>query len=154
MVDVFVNCWYISSLDNHPDDMKWSLSDGYLMVYKSLLLLGSNIRTDTLSKRISFLSVMIGGMLLYWLWEAQLISYFSFPSKQLPFNNLEEFLTKSDKKVFCNNTMIYLYLIILLHNSFHQIKYISANHSERIHASRYFSILKRSYSSKSLERKN
>ena len=88
---------------NHPDDMKWGLADGYLMVYKSLLMLGSNIRLDTLSKRISYLSILVGGMLLYWLWEAQLISYFSFPSKRLPFNNLEEFLTKSDKKVTLNH---------------------------------------------------
>ena len=80
--------------------MKWNLTDGYVVIYKSLLMLGSTIRTDTMSKRISYLSVLVCAMLLYWLWEAQLISYFSFPSKRLPFNNLEEFLTKSDKKVF------------------------------------------------------
>ena len=79
--------------------MKWNLTNGYVVVYKAVLLLGANIRTDTLSKRISYLSVLACGMLLYWLWEAQLISYFSFPSKGLPFNNLEEFLAKSDKKV-------------------------------------------------------
>ena len=99
MIHLFLIIYYVVLLDNHPDDMKWNLSDGYVMVYKSLLLLGSNIRTDTISKRISYLSVMVGGMLLYWLWEAQLISYFSFPSRRLPFNNLEEFLANSDKKV-------------------------------------------------------
>ena len=100
MIHLFLIIYYVVLLDNHPDDMKWNLSDGYVMVYKSLLLLGSNIRTDTISKRISYLSVMVGGMLLYWLWEAQLISYFSFPSRRLPFNNLEEFLANTDKKVF------------------------------------------------------
>ena len=84
---------------NHPNDMKWGLIEGYVLVYKCLLMLGSNIRTDTLSKRIGYLSVLIAGVLLYWLWEAQLISYFSFPSKTLPFHNLEQFLTNTDKKV-------------------------------------------------------
>ena len=88
--------------DNNPNDMKWNLADGFVIVYTSLLLLGSDIRTDTLSKRISYLSVLVCGMLFFWLWEADLISYFSFPSKRLPFNNLEEFLTYSDTKVSQN----------------------------------------------------
>ena len=79
--------------------MKWNFTDGYVVVYKCVLVLGSNIRTDTFSKRICYLSVLLCGMLLYWLWEAELISYFAFPSKRLPFNNLEEFLANSDKKV-------------------------------------------------------
>ena len=82
--------------------MKWNLADGFVIVYTSLLLLGADIRTDTLSKRISYLSVLVCGMLFFWLWEADLISYFSFPSKRLPFNNLEEFLTYSDTKVSQN----------------------------------------------------
>lgn len=84
---------------NHPDDMKWGLMDGYALVYKCVLMLGSNIRTDTISKKIGYLSVLIAGVLLYWLWEAQLISYFSFPMKTLPFHNLEQFLERTDKKV-------------------------------------------------------
>ena len=38
-------------------------------------------------------------MLLFWLWDAQLINYFTVPLQKLPFNNLEEFLAKSNKKV-------------------------------------------------------
>lgn len=59
----------------------------------------NNIKTLTLSKRISYLSIVIGAMLVYWWWEAMLITYFSFPLTTLPFNNLEELITKSDKKV-------------------------------------------------------
>jgi hypothetical protein len=38
-------------------------------------------------------------MVLFWLWRAVLICYFSDPKISIPFNNLEELLTKSDKKV-------------------------------------------------------
>ena len=68
-------------------------------------MLGSNTRADSLHKRISFLTILLAGILLYWLWEAQLISYFSFPVKSLPFNNLEEFLAKSDDKVLPFNNI-------------------------------------------------
>ena len=52
----------------------------------------ANLRLYVVSKRISHYSVVIGGMLLFWLWEAQLINYFTFPLNKLPFNSLEEFL--------------------------------------------------------------
>ena len=57
--------------------------------------------------------MLFAGIILYWLWEAQLISYFSFPSKKLPFNNLAEFLEKSDNKVSFEVTFIF-------HNGIHK----------------------------------
>ena len=84
------------------DTPGWSLVDSFVIVYKSILMLGANVNTDSLNKRISYLTILFAGILLYWLWEAQLISYFSFPSKSLPFNNLAEFLEKSDNKVWNN----------------------------------------------------
>ena len=42
---------------------------------------------------------MVAGMLIYWLWEAMLISYFSLPNIALPFNSMEELVTKSNLKV-------------------------------------------------------
>lgn len=86
-------------LDKTSGSPSWRLSECYVILYKSILMLGSNVRVDSLHKRISFLSMLFAGLLLYWLWEAQLISYFSFPVKSLPFNNMEEFLEKSDDKV-------------------------------------------------------
>ena len=52
----------------------------------------------SLAQEISFLSVMVAGMLIYWLWEAMLISYFSLPNIALPFNSMEELVTKSNLK--------------------------------------------------------
>ena len=85
----------------------WSLSESYEILYKSILMLGTNVRTDSLNKKISFLTILFAGIILYWLWEAQLISYFSFPSKKLPFNNLAEFLEKSDNKVSFEETVTF-----------------------------------------------
>ena len=76
-----------------------TLTDCYVTLHKSLLGLDYYIKTITWAKRISYLSIVIGAMLIYWWWEAMLITYFSFPLITLPFNNIEELLTKSDKKV-------------------------------------------------------
>ena len=81
------------------DPNYWSITDCYSVTYRSFLMLGSSMAVDSHQRKIAYLSIMIMGMISYWLWEAQLISYFSFPSKSLPFNNLEEFLEKSDNKV-------------------------------------------------------
>ena len=76
-----------------------SLFDGYVSLFNSVLLLGLRTQPESLRGMISCFSIMIFGMLFYWLWEAELISYFSVPVKKLPFNNLEEFITKTDKKL-------------------------------------------------------
>ena len=76
-----------------------SLGESYVITYQSFLMLGYNTAANSLSQKISLISIFFGGMILYWLWEAMLISYFAFPSKALPFYSLDEFLTKSDQKV-------------------------------------------------------
>ena len=75
------------------------LSEVCLTIYKSMIRLDANLKLYVVSKRISHYSVVVGGMLLFWLWEAQLINYFTFPLNKLPFNNLDEFLSESNKKV-------------------------------------------------------
>ena len=65
-------------------------------------MLGGNIAPQKISRRITFITVLAGSMLIYYLWEAMLISYFSTPKTVLPFNSLEELLTKSDRKVRYN----------------------------------------------------
>ena len=79
--------------------MPWYFGECYIHLFKSLLRLDANLKVVGLSMKMSHLTVVLAGMMFYWLWEAQLISYFSFPLKTLPFKNLEEFLSKSDKKV-------------------------------------------------------
>ena len=49
--------------------------------------------------QILIVTVAIGAMFIFWIWEAELIAYFVIPVKVFPFNTLEEFLSKTDKKV-------------------------------------------------------
>ena len=60
---------------------------------------GWNKTPKTFRKRLSFLSVVVAGMIIYWLWEAMLISYFSHPHIVLPFNSMEELVTGTKFKV-------------------------------------------------------
>ena len=83
------------------------LSDCFNIVYRSLLLLGCNMAPETTRKRIVFLTALTMGMVLYWLWEAMLISYFSAAKLTLPFNNLEELLIQSDSKVLKRLTILF-----------------------------------------------
>ena len=75
------------------------MSENVNIVYRSLLMLGCDTVPDSFRSRIVFIVVLIMGMVLYWLWEAMLISYFSSANIILEFNNLEELLSKSKTKV-------------------------------------------------------
>ena len=75
------------------------MSENVNIVFRSVLMLGCDTVPDSFRSRIVFIVVLIMGMVLYWLWEAMLISYFSSANIILEFNNLEELLTKSKTKV-------------------------------------------------------
>ena len=51
------------------------------------------------SNRIAFASVIVAGTLIYWHWEAMVISYLAVRTTQLPITTLNELLTKSNYKV-------------------------------------------------------
>ena len=87
-----------------------SLGESYIITYQALLMLGSTSTAKTSSQNIAFLSIFFGGMILYWLWEAMLISYFAFPSKSLPFYDMEGFLSESEQKVSLKT--VFLVLIV------------------------------------------
>ena len=78
----------------------WGISDYYAILIRSVVMMSSNLNTVRNSRRIGYATILLAGMLLYWLWEACLISYFAAPSRNLPFSNLEEFLTNTNKKVY------------------------------------------------------
>ena len=91
--------YFSGRVEYAPMTITCLMAEVYLTLYKSLIRLDANLKLFVVSKRISHYSVVVGGMLLFWLWEAQLINYFTFPLNKLPFQNLEEFLSDSDKKV-------------------------------------------------------
>ena len=94
-----MNLLFVAGNEYEYDD--YSLSDSYGIVYRSLLKMGLSNTPKNLRKRIAFFSVLFGGMVTYYLWEAMLISYFSSPKTSLPFDSLQGFLSHSDKKVIC-----------------------------------------------------
>ena len=89
----------IFSAEYHPTEKPWRLGDCYSLMYRSLLMIGSNEVAGTLRKQIVFFTILITGMYIYLIWEAMLISYFTLPTRLFPFNSWEEFLTKTDNKV-------------------------------------------------------
>ena len=94
----------LNFIDNGNQQIKVAgFGDSFAILFKSMLMLGVNDNIDTIRKRIVYFSIFFGGMMLFWLWEAMLISYFSFPIKSLPFNSLKQFVSKSDKKVITHN---------------------------------------------------
>merc|ERR1719242_2272549 len=94
---------------NEYEHDDYSLSDSYSIVYRSLLKMGLSNTPKNLRKRIAFFSVLFGGMVTYYLWEAMLISYFSSPKTSLPFDSLQGFLSHSDKKLMVVKGTAYEY---------------------------------------------
>ena len=82
------------------------LSNCYVHMFKSILMLGNDRKLTQEYIKISLFSVMVGGMLLFWLWEAMLITYFAFASKILPFNNIKEFVENTDLKVIAVESIL------------------------------------------------
>ena len=62
-------------------------------------MLGCNAMPQTSSNRISFFTIFITGALVYWYWEAMVISYLAVRTVQLPINSLYDLLKKSKLKV-------------------------------------------------------
>ena len=81
------------------DSNAWNLKDCYYLQYCSSIMLVPKLSEDTDRKRILLIGTVISGMFIYWYWEAKLISYYVVPTKDAPFNTLEEFLTRTSKKV-------------------------------------------------------
>ena len=72
----------------------------YVAMFRSLIMIHNFETHDSkIRTRICSLTIMVCGMLIYWLWEADLISHFAFPSTALPFTTLKGLLDNSDKKV-------------------------------------------------------
>ena len=88
------------------DDLR--LCDCYCLAYKAILMQGWNNTPQSYQNRIAFVYVMIAGMLLYWHWEAMLISYLAVKKVVIPYKSFEQLLSSSNDKVhFYNNLYKY-----------------------------------------------
>ena len=80
---------------------EFRLSDCYCFAYKTLLMQGWSQTPGSYQNRIVFVFVMIAGMLLYWHWEAMVISYLAVRKIVLPYTSFEQLLSSSSDKVRC-----------------------------------------------------
>ena len=67
----------------------------YLFVTSSVVNLTYKLKSDKLEHRIAFISLLIGGMLIYYYWEAELTSHLASRRIDFPFSNLLEFSKNS-----------------------------------------------------------
>ena len=86
-------------LGNEPVQDELRLSDCYCFAYKTLLMQGWSKTPDSGQNRIAFVCIMIAGMLLYWHWEAMVISYLAVKKVVLPYTSFEQLLSVSSDKV-------------------------------------------------------
>ena len=77
----------------------WSLTYCYYLVYSQVTKTYNSTKIERTRGQTIIVTVAFGVMFIFWIWEAELIAYFVIPVKVFPFNTLEEFLTKTDKKV-------------------------------------------------------
>ena len=83
---------------NDENSEHYGLGGCYISIAKTLIMLGNTYLPTKNSSRIAFSTVFIGGIVLYYYWEAMLISYLAVRKIELPFRTLEE-LDKTNFKV-------------------------------------------------------
>ena len=89
------------------NDFQWL--HGTQFVFQSLIMLGHMSLPDRISNKIAFVSVVIGGMTIYTLWDAELMSFLASRKTILPFENIEELIkTSKYKLVLSKNAGVYL----------------------------------------------
>ena len=90
----------------HPEE--YELSHCYWYVIETLM---SNISMGMPrgnSSRISFVSVLIAGLVIHYYWEAMLISYLVVRKPELPFSTLDELAGQSRYRLLISNGTVHI----------------------------------------------
>ena len=85
--------------DNDEKSPEYQLSGCYCFVTKTLIMESSGVLPRINSSRIAFATVILASMMIYFYWEAMLISYLAVRKPKLPFTTLEELSENSNYKV-------------------------------------------------------
>ena len=72
------------------------LEESYGAVYVALLLLGSSHNPVKYSTRIVFVSMLLAAALIYWHWEAMLVSYLATRKTVMPFTTVTDMYLNTD----------------------------------------------------------
>ena len=82
-----------------------------------MMMLGNKVLPAASYNRISFVTVIFASTLLYYHWEAMVISYLAVKTTQLPIITLQDLIQKSNLKVFslCLNEELFEIIGIIKH---------------------------------------
>ena len=90
----------ISAEDPYKSD--FTLPQSFCFVAGAMTIArGWSVTPRQVQNRILFFSIMLGGSLVYWHWEAMIISFLAVRTTVLPFKNIEELVGKTKFKVRC-----------------------------------------------------
>ena len=78
------------------DEQVANLPENFGAVYEALLLLGSSLEPIKVPTRIVFLSILLCAALLYWHWEAMLVSYLATRKTTIPFTTVTDMYLNTD----------------------------------------------------------
>jgi len=82
--------YIVFALNPNPHD-NMSLAQSYGAVFVAMILLGSPNDPKNVSTRIIFLSILVACILIFWHWEAMLVSYLATRKIVLPFTTIADF---------------------------------------------------------------
>ena len=91
---------------------EFTLSKCYCFVAGTMAVWSWSHTPNTYHSRIGFYCVLLAGTLIYYHWEAMLISYLAVRTIVLPFNSLEELAYQTDFNVSYKFYVIILYFRI------------------------------------------
>ena len=77
-------------LGNREGDEAFSLCNCYLLFSAAILNYGTRNLSQKTSSRIAFASTLVCGIVLYYHWEAEIMSHLAVRRSDLPFENLKE----------------------------------------------------------------
>ena len=90
----------ITSLGIKDDNFKeFSFVKCYIFVLSAVTMKGWNVKPTKNSGQLAFLCILFFGILMYYHWEAMLISYLSTRFIVMPFNTIPELITSTDFKI-------------------------------------------------------
>ena len=77
-----------------------ALTDSYIFVFGAFFYMKCwDPIPNSYGSRFVFLLILISGVLVFYHWEAMLISYLAVVTNKLPFRSMEELMTNGNQKV-------------------------------------------------------
>ena len=85
--------------EKDENDKDFSFAKSYIFLLSSITMRGWNVKPKKASVQIAFLCLTFFGLLLYYHWEAMLISYLSTRFTVMPFNSIPELIRNTDFEI-------------------------------------------------------